>query len=125
MDRLIISLIQMDIIFGKKEENLTKAELLAKKAISNANSSSPHVICFPELFSTGYDLTNIGSHAESIPEGKTTSFLQRFASENSVTIVSSYIENDGNNYYNTGVVIDENGSFKGKYRKIHLSHYIL
>jgi predicted amidohydrolase len=120
MDQLIISLVQMDIIYGNKEENLIKAELLAKKAISSVDSSSPHLICFPELFSTGYDLTNIGTHAESIPEGKTTSFLQNLASENSVILVASYIEHDENNYYNTGVVINENGSFKGKYRKIHL-----
>ncbi len=120
MDQFTITLIQTDIIFGNKEENLIKAELLAKKAISNIDSPSPHVICFPELFTTGYDLKNIGVHAESIPNGETTSFLQSFASENSVIIVTSYIEKNKNEYYNTGVVINENGSFLGKYRKIHL-----
>lgn len=120
MDQINISLIQMDIKFGNKDENFVKAEILAKEALSNANSSIPHVICFPELFSTGYDLKNIETHAENIPKGITSNFLQKIAEENSLIVVASYIENHEEEYYNTGVVIDENGSFKGKYRKIHL-----
>ncbi len=120
MDQVNISLIQMDINFGNKNENLAKAEILAKKAVSNTNSAIPHIICYPELFSTGYDLKNINTLAENIPEGNTTNFLQKIAKENSLVVVASYIEKHEEEYYNTGVVIDEIGSFKGKYRKIHL-----
>lgn len=110
----------MDIAFGKKDENLKKADSLAEVAISGVNGEIPHIVCYPELFSTGYDLKNINHHAEPIPEGKTTKFLQNMALNYSAIIIASYIEKEGGKFYNTAVVIDEKGIFKGKYRKIHL-----
>jgi predicted amidohydrolase len=110
----------MDIVFGQKDLNLKKAGSLAEAAVLGVNEEIPHIICYPELFSTGYDLSNINDHSESIPEGKTTKFLQKMALNYSAIIIASYIEKQGEKFYNTAVVIDEKGIFKGKYRKIHL-----
>ncbi|UCG89611.1 MAG: carbon-nitrogen family hydrolase [Candidatus Heimdallarchaeota archaeon] len=115
-----VSLIQMDIEFGKKDENLKKADSLIKKAFYQVSPKIPHIICLPELFSTGYDLDNVHLHAEPIPEGETTTFLAQIAKDFSSALVASYIEKKEDMYYNTAVVIDENGVFLGKYRKIHL-----
>ncbi|MFX0052197.1 MAG: nitrilase-related carbon-nitrogen hydrolase [Candidatus Hodarchaeota archaeon] len=120
MKKTKISLIQMEIAFGNKEYNLKKAESLIAIAVSQTTSNIPHIVCLPELFSTGYDLTNCQKHAEDIPEGKTTTFLQQIADKNSIIILASYIEKFQGKYYNTAVVINEKGSFLGKYRKIHL-----
>ncbi|GAG06544.1 unnamed protein product, partial [marine sediment metagenome] len=120
MESTQISLIQMDIKFGEKQENLKKAELLIKKAFSQAIPKIHQIICLPELFSTGYDLDNVQKHAEHVPGGETTTFLQQMAKFFSTVVVASFIETEGENYYNTAVVIDENGVFLGKYRKIHL-----
>ena len=114
-----ISLVQMDINFGKKHENLEKGDLLIEKAASQALSKIPHIICLPELFSTGYDLENIHKHAEPIPEGETTTFLQKTSKRYSSVLVASFIEIKNEKYYNTAVIIDK-GTFLGKYRKIHL-----
>ena len=110
----------MDIKCGEKEKNLQKSELLIRKAVSQISSQISHIICLPELFSTGYDLENIHKHAETIPGGKTTSFLQKAAKKFSSVIVASFIEKEKEKYYNTAAVIDETGVFLGKYRKIHL-----
>ena len=115
-----VSLIQMDIEYGKKDENLDKSDSLIKKAVSQAESMVPHIICLPELFSTGFDLKNIQKHAETIPGGKTSTFLQQTAAHDSIFLVASYIEKEKEKYYNTAVLIDENGVLLGKYRKIHL-----
>jgi len=116
-----ISLIQLNIEFGEKKTNLKKSKILMKKAVSQALPKIPHIICLPELFSTGYDLINVQTHAEPIPGGETTTFLQQMAKEFSVVAVASFIEVErGDYYYNTAVVIDESGVLIGKYRKIHL-----
>jgi predicted amidohydrolase len=115
-----ISLIQMDIKFGKKKSNLNKADLLMNKAFSQASPKIPHIICLPELFSTGYDLDNVQKHAEQVPGGETTTFLQQMAKYLSTVVVASFIEIEKGNYYNTAIVVDENGVLLGKYRKIHL-----
>jgi len=120
MKQTQVSLIQMDIEFGKKEENLKKVNSLIEKAFSQVSPEIPHIVCLPELFSTGYDLDNVHLHAESIPEGETTTFLAQMAKDFSSVLVASYIENKEDKYFNTAVVIDENGVFLGKYRKIHL-----
>ncbi|MHA2225765.1 MAG: nitrilase-related carbon-nitrogen hydrolase [Candidatus Hodarchaeales archaeon] len=115
-----ISLIQMDVVLGNKKANIEKAAGLIKQAVSRRNSNVPQIICLPELFSTGYDLKNVHRQAETIPGGKTTIFLQKNATDYSVVLVASYIEKVDDNYYNTAVVIDEEGTLLGKYRKIHL-----
>ncbi|MFX1284895.1 MAG: nitrilase-related carbon-nitrogen hydrolase [Promethearchaeota archaeon] len=124
MELTQISLIQMDIAFGQKEENLEKANSLIKKASTRVTPKIFHIICLPELFSTGYDLDNVHLHAEYIPRGETTTFFTQLAKDTSSTIVASIIEKEeveeNEKYYNTAVVIDENGDFLGKYRKIHL-----
>jgi predicted amidohydrolase len=115
-----VSLIQMNIKYGEKKVNLKTTEFLMRKAFSQSLPKIPHIICLPELFSTGYDLDNVQEHAELIPGGDTTTFLQEKAKEFSAVTVASFVEIERGNYYNTAVVIDETGVLLGKYRKIHL-----
>ncbi|MFW9903482.1 MAG: nitrilase-related carbon-nitrogen hydrolase [Candidatus Thorarchaeota archaeon] len=115
-----VSLVQMNIKFGEKKVNLKNTEFLMTEALSQALPRIPRIICLPELFSTGYDLDNVQQHAERIPEGETTRFLQEMAKKFSAVIVASFIEIERENYYNTAVIIDETGVLIGKYRKIHL-----
>ena len=120
MKKAQVSLIQMNIDFGKKEKNLKKAEILLEKASHQADPSIPHLACLPELFSTGYDLKNVQKHAEIIPSGKTTKILQNLAIKFSTGIMASLMEKTDKEYYNTAIFINEKGKFQGRYRKIHL-----
>ena len=115
-----VSLVQIDIKFGEKRVNFEKTKMLLEEAFSQALPKIPHIICLPELFSTGYDLTHVQKHAELIPGGETTTFLRQIAEKFSGVVVASFIEVERGNYFNTAVVIDETGVFLGKYRKIHL-----
>lgn len=114
-----VSLVQMQISYGRKDENLEKTTEMIERAVSQADPEVPHIIALPELFSTGYDLNNVKLHAETIPEGSTTKFLQQIAIDHSIILLASYIEHSEGKFYNTAVVIDVNG-LVGKYRKIHL-----
>ena len=69
---------------------------------------------------TKKNLDKVQKHAEHVPGGETTIFLQQIAKNFSTVVVASFIETERENYYNTAVVINENGVLLGKYRKIHL-----
>lgn len=115
-----VSLIQMDIQLGDKDSNLDKIKSFILKSINSVPRNNTHIICLPELCTTGFDLRNYKALAERIPEGKTTSILQNLAQKYEVHIVASYIEEFKGSHYNCAVIIDNHGQLVLKYRKIHL-----
>jgi N-carbamoylputrescine amidase len=102
------------------EENLAEACL----KIREAASSGAKIVCLQELFMTPYfcqteDYEPFG-YAETIP-GPTTGVLQSLARELQVVIVASLFEARARGlYHNTAAVIDADGTFLGKYRKMHI-----
>ena len=102
-----------------KNKNLQDVLSLAEDAIKQSN---PDLIAFPEmfLFNGGTDQDKKKS-AENIPDGDTTQILSKFAKQNNVFIHGGSIyERSDDKISNTSVIIDNNGSFITKYRKIHL-----
>jgi len=96
----------------------------AMQAIRNAALNGANIVCLQELFMTRYfcDTENYNNfnYAEIIP-GPTTERLKQLASELNVVIVASLFEKvDAGIYFNTGVVIDADGKYLGKYRKNHI-----
>ncbi|MBI2083033.1 MAG: carbon-nitrogen hydrolase [Deltaproteobacteria bacterium] len=91
--------------------------------IQTASSRGVHVICLQELFRTGYFCQEEKKEylrlAESIP-GPTLELLSPLAKRNQIVIVASIFEKDEERYFNTAVVIDADGRFLGKYRKVHI-----
>jgi len=82
------------------------------------------VICLQELFSTLYfcdeERYENFELAEEIP-GPTTNLLQGLAAELEVVLVASLFEKRAAGiYHNTVAVIDADGSYLGKYRKMHI-----
>ena len=84
-------------------------------------------ICLQELFYgpyfcaeqeiKWYDLT------ERIPDGPTTKLMQDLAKKHKMVIVVPMYEEDlPGVYYNTAAVIDADGEYLGKFRKIHIPH---
>lgn len=57
--------------------------------------------------------------AESI-DGPTITSFQSIAQKHKVVLVCPIFEREGDDYYNTAVVIEQDGSVLGSYRKIHL-----
>ena len=105
---------------ASKEQNVDKAV----ERIKEAAAKGAQIICLQELFTSLYfcDVEDYDNFqlAESIP-GPTTDRLQAVAKEAGVVIVASLFEKRTQGiYHNTTAVIDADGSYLGKYRKMHI-----
>jgi predicted amidohydrolase len=111
-----VALVQMDVAYGDVKANRAKARsLIAEGLLRGAE-----LFVFPELWTTGYKLRDIGSMAESL-DGETLTMLSRIAAENRVNIIAGSIpELSGGKIYNTACAIGRDGRIVGSYRKIHL-----
>src|SRR3989442_540358 len=92
--------------------------------IRDAAKKGARIVCLPELFRSQYfcqteDHKNF-ELAEEIP-GRSTSGLSELAGELGVAIVASLFEKrSAGIYHNTAAIIDGDGKFLGKYRKMHI-----
>jgi N-carbamoylputrescine amidase len=119
MSKVRVGLVQMACT-ADKESNVQKAI----REIRAAKQKGAQVVCLQELFGSLYfcDEENYDhfSLAEPIP-GPTSQRLEEVANEEGVVIVASLFEKRTQGlYHNTTVVIDQNGSYLGKYRKMHI-----
>lgn len=101
-------------------ENLDKA--ITK--IREAAAAGAQIICLQELFRSLYfcdveDYENF-KLAETIP-GPSTEAFEKLAKELKVVIIASLFEKRTQGiYHNTTAVIDADGKYLGKYRKMHI-----
>ncbi len=91
--------------------------------IREAAKKGAQIISTQELFPSRYFCQENNDKyfelAEAVP-GPSSEALSRIAKELGVVIVASLFEKDTNDYYNTACVLDSDGKFLGKYRKIHI-----
>lgn len=105
---------------GDVEANMKKT----LEKIREAAQKGAQIICLQELFRSLYfcdveDYENF-KLAESIP-GPSTETLQKLAADLNVVIIASLFEKRTNGlYHNTTAVIDADGKYLGKYRKMHI-----
>lgn len=92
--------------------------------IREAAGQGAQIVCLQELFRSLYfcdveDHTNF-SLAEAIP-GPTTEILGQLAGELGAVIIASLFEKRAQGlYHNTTAVLDADGAYLGKYRKMHI-----
>ena len=102
------------------EENMRKAVA----GIREAAGRGAQIVCLQELFRSQY-FCQIEDHrffdlAEPIP-GPSTETLTALAKELGVVIVASLFEKRAEGlYHNTAAIIDADGRYLGKYRKMHI-----
>ena len=119
MTNVKIGTVQMSCV-ADKATNLNKAI----DQIRIAAAKGAQIICLQELFTSLYfcDVESYDNFelAEAIP-GPSTEALQVAAAELGVVIVASLFEKRAEGlYHNTTAVIDADGSYLGKYRKMHI-----
>ncbi|MEP6572623.1 MAG: carbon-nitrogen hydrolase [Gemmatimonadota bacterium] len=101
-------------------ENFSRAVARVREAAARG----AQVICLPELFRSQY-FCQTEDHrffqlAESIP-GPSTEALSAVAAELGVVIIASLFEKRAEGlYHNTTAMIDADGRYLGKYRKMHI-----
>jgi len=93
-------------------------------AVRAAKAKGAEIVCLPELFRSQYFCqTEDHRHfelAEPVP-GPTTTALASVATELGVVIIASLFERRAEGlYHNTAAVIDADGAYLGKYRKMHI-----
>jgi N-carbamoylputrescine amidase len=96
----------------------------AVAGIREGAARGARVLCLPELFRTPYfcqrEDAALFDLAEPIP-GPTTGVLARVARELGIVIVASLFERRAAGvYHNTAVILDADGSERGRYRKMHI-----
>ncbi len=114
-----VGLVQMSCT-SDKADNLKKSII----KIREAAAKGAQVICLQELFLSLYfcDIEDYGNFklAEAIP-GPSTETLGELAKELGVVIIASLFEKRTEGlYHNTTAVLDADGKYLGKYRKMHI-----
>ena len=119
MSKVNVGLVQMGCTADAKE-NVSKAVA----GIRNAAAQGAQIVCLQELFTSLY-FCDVEAYenfelAEAIP-GATTDLLSTVAKETGVVIIASLFEKRTQGlYHNTTAVIDADGTYLGKYRKMHI-----
>ena len=118
-DKFTVGIVQMKCTTNK-EENLTRAtEKIRETAKRGAQVISLHELFAGEYFCRTED-AELFDLAEPVP-GPTTERLARVAKELNVALVVSVFERRAAGvYHNTCAVLDADGSYLGKYRKMHI-----
>ena len=118
-DQFKVGLIQMSCS-PDPDENLRRA----CEKVREAAKKGAQLICLPELFRAQYfcqrEDTALFDVAETIP-GPSTEALAAIARELKIVIVASLFEKRARGlYHNTAVMLENDGTIKGIYRKMHI-----
>ena len=117
--RVVLGLVQM-AMSDDQADNMRRAVA----GVREAAAKGAKVVCLPELFLSRY-FCQVEDHrffqlAESIPGPSTTS-LGTLAKELGVVIIASLFEKRAEGlYHNTTAILDADGKYLGKYRKMHI-----
>ncbi len=89
-----------------------------------AAEDQPTIIMLPEIWATGFFNFEAYRQDSEILQGETFCRLAVWAEKiGCYLLAGSIVERDGENYYNTTLLIGPNGALCGSYRKIHLFGY--
>jgi predicted amidohydrolase len=103
-------------------DNLESNAAAARQRLHQAVKEGANLVVLPELATTGYCFDSreeAFAHAEPVPDGRTVRGWIAFAKENQVYIVGCLPEVDGQQLFDTAVLVGPEG-YVGKYRKTHL-----
>ena len=118
LPEVTLGLVQMSNVEDPRK-NVEKAV----EKIREAARAGAQIICLQELFPSRYFCqVNDDKYfklAEPVP-GPTSELLSQVACDWGVVVVASLFEKAGDEYYNTACVLDADGTFLGKYRKVHI-----
>ncbi len=111
MSALTVSLIQRDIAWESKAENLQVYDQLLQQV------QQPDLIVLPEMFNTGFTM-NAAAMAEPM-DGEGVQWLQSRAATYQAVLMASLIIEEGGHYYNRLIWMPPDGQYQ-TYDKRHL-----
>ncbi|MEW6240554.1 MAG: carbon-nitrogen family hydrolase [Chloroflexota bacterium] len=111
-----VSLGQMDVAFGDPAANLETV----KRMTTEAARRGSQMVIFPELWSTGYDLSRAARYATGLKEGIFAK-ISALAAKEKIYIIGSNLSLLGEGKFgNTLTVFSPQGELLADYSKIHL-----
>ncbi len=115
-------------IRGDKEANIRRVEPLIREAAAHG----ARIVCTTECFLDGYaiadksiPLEDYRALGEPIPTGQYFQRLAALAAELKIHLIAGMMEADGDDRYNTAVLLGPDGKLLGKYRKQKLGHELV
>lgn len=124
-----IGLVQHSIVLPTDKPITEQREAIfdkVEKIIDTAATEGVQILCLQETWSMPFFLCTKekeewSEFAESITNGPSTKFLSSLAQKYEMVIISPILEKDDlGTWWNSAMVIDENGKYLGKHRKNHL-----
>ena len=117
-------IVRVGLVQMRCAEDPAKNMIKATDGIRDAAKKGANIVCLQELFRSHYfcikEEYSAFKLAEPVP-GDSTVELQALAKQLGVVIIASLFEKRAEGvYHNTAAVIDADGSYLGKYRKMHI-----
>ncbi|MBN2168615.1 MAG: carbon-nitrogen family hydrolase [Actinobacteria bacterium] len=113
--KMTVSIVQMDVITSKPEENLEKGA----RWIERAADMGSDIVCFPEMWTTGFNW-EINKKIAGKQEG-IINRVSDLARSNGIWINGSMLTlNENGKVANSSILFDSKGLIAGVYKKVHL-----
>lgn len=119
MKKIKISCIQLDSLCLEVDKNIEKAIFYIRKSVDEGAK----IICLPEIFDIGYNLTKLDEMLDLVEKRKekTLEVIQKLAKELEVyIIVPIIIKSNSGKFKNTAFIINEEGEIVLEYSKTHI-----
>jgi len=113
---LAIACLQMPVLLRKEDRNIE----MVLRAIDGLSIDSPHVICLPELFTTGFDYPYLKKREPGITGEILDRLAEKASARGAYILAGTLPERTNGGVYNTLFVLDPSGHRVAAYRKIHL-----
>ena len=110
-----LAMIQMKVEGGKLENNLERAV----NRIAEAAKNEAKIALLPETMDLGWTHPSAKELAGEIPGGKACNILSKAAKDHSIFLCAGLTERDGDNIYNSAVIINPEGKIILKHRKLN------
>lgn len=113
--KLKVGMLQIRVVFSDAPGNLTRAREAVKKAVKEG----AEICVLPEAMDLGWANPEAAELATPVP-GPVSALLCATALKNRVWLLSGITEKDGDDVYNTALLISPQGEIKAKHRKINI-----
>ena len=108
-----VAAVQMDCAVGQSQRNRRRAAIYVEEAAE----CGAQLVLLPELMPGGYRLTEEIWQSAEVGDGPTVQWLKELGWRYGIYVGTSFLEADGDDFYNTFVLATPHGNVAGRVRK--------